>query len=235
MSDSAPCQVSEPFRVRVVARDEVGLFFEWANREGWNPGRFDGPCFHDADPGGMLLGELHGEPVACISCVRYSDDFGFLGQYIVKPEFRGLGFGLRLWTVGMTNLGSRTVGLDGVLDQVKNYEKSGFHFSHHHIRFGGTLAGKSLSGLVRLDAIPFSDVLAFDRECFPPHAKSSCEAGSLSQSPQLSALCARGSLLVLEWRAEQLKGSRSVRCSRMTSKLPKHFCLGWRRKLVGLW
>ena len=167
MSDSAPCQANEPFSIRAVQRDEMRLFFEWANREGWNPGRFDGPCFHDADPQGMLLAEVGGEPVATISGVRYSDDFGFVGQYIAKPEFRGRGFGLRLWTAGMARLANCNVGLDGVLDQVANYEKSGFRFSHHHIRYGGNLTGKSVPGLVRLDAVPVAGVLAYDRGCFP--------------------------------------------------------------------
>src|SRR5262245_8017660 len=144
MSDSTPCQADEPFRVRVISRDEVGLFFDWADREGWNPGRFDGVCFHDADPGAMLVGELHGQPVATISCVRYGETFGFVGQYIVKPEFRGRGLGLRLWTAGLARLGGRNVGLDGVLDQVMNYDKSGFRFSHHHVRYGGTPTGKLL-------------------------------------------------------------------------------------------
>lgn len=167
MNDSAPCQVDEPFRVRAVGRDEMGLFFEWAKGEGWNPGRHDGPCFHDADPHGILLAELHGQPVASISCVRYNDDFGFLGLYIVRPEFRGRGLGLRLWTAGIARIAGCNVGLDGVVAQVANYERSGFHFSHYHIRHAGALVGKSEPGLVRLDAVPFADVLAYDRECFP--------------------------------------------------------------------
>ena len=167
MSDSAPCQADEPFSIRAVRRDEMRLLFEWANGEGWNPGRYDGPCFHDADPAGFLVAELRDEPVACISCVRHSADFGFVGHYIAKPEFRGRGFGLRLWTAGMIRLAGCNVGLDGVLDQVANYEKSGFRFSHHHIRYGGTVAGKSAPGLVRLDAVPVADVLAYDRDCFP--------------------------------------------------------------------
>ena len=167
MNESSPCQADEPFRVRVISRDEVGLFFDWANREGWNPGRHDGLCFHDADPGAMLVGELHGEPVATISCVRYDSSFGFVGQYITKPEFRGRGLGLRLWTAGLARLTGCNVGLDGVLDQVANYEKSGFHFSHHHIRFGGTVAGKPSPELVSLSRIPFAEVLAYDRACFP--------------------------------------------------------------------
>jgi hypothetical protein len=172
MSESSPCQADEPFRVRSAARDEMGLFFEWADREGWNPGRYDGPCFHDADPRGMLVAEVQGEPVATISCVRYSDDFGFVGQYIARPEFRGRGFGLRLWTAGLARLAGCNVGLDGVLDQVKNYEKSGFRLSHTHIRYGGIVGGDPLlegttPNVVRLDAVPFADVLAYDRACFP--------------------------------------------------------------------
>jgi hypothetical protein len=162
-----PCQAEEPFRVRAVARDEMRLFFDWANREGWNPGRYDGPCFHDADPGGMLVAELHDEPVATISCVRYGGDFGFAGQYIARPEFRGKGFGLRLYTAGMARLARRNIGLDGVLDQVGNYERSGFCVSHHHVRYGGAPAGAPGPGLTRLDAVPFDAVLAYDRACFP--------------------------------------------------------------------
>ncbi|AMV24384.1 Acetyltransferase (GNAT) family protein [Gemmata sp. SH-PL17] len=172
MNDSSPCQANEPFRVRSIARDEMRLFFEWANGEGWNPGRFDGPCFHDADPGGMLVAELQGEPVASISCVRYPDNFGFVGHYIVRPEFRGRGLGLRLWTAGLARLAGCNVGLDGVLDQVANYERSGFRTSHHHVRYGGSVGGAPVVippalKQVPLDAVPFADVLAYDRECFP--------------------------------------------------------------------
>jgi hypothetical protein len=102
-----------------------------------------------------------------MSAVAYDDTFGFIGQYIVKPDYRGKGFGLRLWSAGAAHLAGRNVGLDGVMDQVGTYEKSGFRFSHHHIRYGGTLTGKSVPGVVRLDTVPFAEVLAYDRGCFP--------------------------------------------------------------------
>jgi hypothetical protein len=167
MSDSAPCQANEPFRVRNLRRDEVGLCREWADREGWNPGRHDGPCFFDSDPDGFFVGELAGEPVACVSCVRYDNTFGFLGQYIVKPEHRGKGFGVRVWSAGLAHLAGCNVGLDGVLDQVANYEKSGFRTSHQHTRYGGIVNGRGSRGLVTLDTIPFADVVSYDRTCFP--------------------------------------------------------------------
>lgn len=162
-----PCQADEPFRVRAVARAETRLFFDWANREGWNAGLHDAPCFHDADPGGMLVAEVHGEPVAVISCVCYDDAFGFAGQYIARPEFRGRGFGLRLYSAGMARLGGRNVGLDCLLDQVGTYERAGFRPAHSHVRYVGTPTGNPAPGLTRIDAVPFSDVLAYDRQCFP--------------------------------------------------------------------
>ena len=50
-----------------------------------------------------------------MSAVAYGDGFGFIGLYIVKPEFRGKGLGMRLWEAGMAYLGDRNIGLDGVV------------------------------------------------------------------------------------------------------------------------
>jgi hypothetical protein len=155
------------FTVRTMRLDEVDLIRTWANDEGWNPGLHDGPCFFATDPAGFFVGEVGGQPVACISCVGYDDTFGFLGQYIVKPEFRGLGYGVRIWEAGMAHLGTRNVGLDGVLAQRENYERSGFVFAHHHIRYGGTGGGRRPDGIIDLAEVPFEDVLAYDRSCFP--------------------------------------------------------------------
>jgi hypothetical protein len=155
------------FVVRRMTRGEADLIRGWAAAEGWNPGVYDAGCFYAADPEGFFLGELAGETVACLSCVAYDDAFGFLGQYIVRPGFRGRGYGLAVWRAGMAHLGGRNVGLDGVLAQVGNYERSGFAFAHHHIRFQGEGGGPTPAGVVRLSEVPFEDVLAYDRRCFP--------------------------------------------------------------------
>jgi hypothetical protein len=155
------------FIVRVMRPEEVELIRTWATGEGWNPGLHTGPCFFATDPGGFFVGELEGQPISCISCVAYDGSFGFPGQYIVQPEFRGHGYGLQIWRAGMAHLGTRNVGLDGVLAQQSNYERSGFAIAHHHIRYQGEGRGQSPAGVVRLCAVPFEDVLAYDRGCFP--------------------------------------------------------------------
>jgi hypothetical protein len=161
-------QTADPsFTVRVMRPDDVDIIRAWATTEGWNPGLHDGPCFFGADTHGFFVGELRGQPVACISCVAYDDSFGFLGQYIVKPECRGHGYGILTWQTGMAHLGNRNVGLDGVLNQQSNYERSGFRFAHQHVRYQCEGGGRLPTGVVRLDAISFDDVLAYDRRCFP--------------------------------------------------------------------
>ena len=44
---------------------------QWAGDEGWNPGNTDIHAFFATDPGGFLVGRLDGEPVTCISVVKY--------------------------------------------------------------------------------------------------------------------------------------------------------------------
>ncbi len=75
------------YSIRPVSKEEFTIAVEWAAKEGWNPGLNDTECYFKADPSGFLMGFLGEEPIASISVVKYSSDFGFLGFYIVKPEY----------------------------------------------------------------------------------------------------------------------------------------------------
>jgi GNAT superfamily N-acetyltransferase len=148
---------------------EVELFADWAAAEGWNPGLCDAGVFHATDPGGFLLGRLDGEPIASISLVRYGADFAFLGFYIVRPEFRGRGFGLRIWQAAIEGARDRAIGLDGVVAQQANYAKSGFLLARRNVRYEGVAGGPPLgdAGIVPLDEVPFDDLAAYDEAVFP--------------------------------------------------------------------
>ncbi len=155
--------------IRAMSRGDLERALSWAAEEGWNPGVSDAACFHAADPAGFLMGFVGGRPTASISVVRYADGFGFLGLYIVRPEARGQGYGLRLWQAGLGYLEGCTVGLDGVVAQQANYARSGFELLHRNLRFAGIPAGEAPAdeGLraVTPDLIP--QVLAFDGGRFP--------------------------------------------------------------------
>jgi ribosomal protein S18 acetylase RimI-like enzyme len=147
---------------------EIELAIDWAAAEGWNPGLHDAEAFLPTDPQGFLLGLLDGEPIACISAVNYDDSYGFLGFYIVRPEYRSRGYGLAIWDAAMAHHGDRNVGLDGVPAQQANYAKSGFVLAHRNIRYEGVAGPGQVSsqGLVDLNSVAFDRVAAYDRTVF---------------------------------------------------------------------
>lgn len=154
-----------------MARKDLALALDWAAAEGWIPGLADAACFHAADPGGFLLAEIGGEPVGCVSAVRYPGGFSFLGFYIVRPAFRGQGHGLALWKAAMARLGPGVVGLDGVVAQQENYRRSGFALLHRNIRYGAAAphppAVAAGPRILPAAEVPFGAVAAFDRHHFP--------------------------------------------------------------------
>jgi hypothetical protein len=154
--------------IRAMSRHELDVALDWAAAEGWNPGLHDADCFYAADPGGYLAGFIDGAMAASIFAVRYGASFGFIGGYIVKPEYRGKGHGIAVWNAGMARLAGRNVALDGVVAQQPNYAKSGFVLAHRNIRFEGQGTGRAApapgigrvtdhAGLARYDRAFFAD------------------------------------------------------------------------------
>ena len=152
--------------IRTMSEHELALALDWAAAEGWNPGLDDARCFYAADPDGFFLGEIDGRPVGCISAVAYDGFYGFLGFYIVAPDYRGRGFGLQLWRTAMAYLNGRNVGLDGVLAQQANYRKSGFTLAYRNIRYQGKGGGREPDGLIDLSSVPREEIGRYDAMAF---------------------------------------------------------------------
>ncbi len=158
-----------PFVIRTMERSEVDFAVDLAANEGWNPGLHDADCFFRTDPNGFLIGLLDGEPIGCISGISYGGGFGFIGFYIVIPERRGQGYGIRLWNRALAYLKGHTVGLDGVVDQQPNYKKSGFALAYRNIRYEGAAAVSSgdSAWISLIDDALLDAVCDYDRRFFP--------------------------------------------------------------------
>lgn len=154
---------------------DLQLALDWATAEGWNPGLHDAIAFYASDPAGFLIGEVNGEPIACISAVCYDPTFAFIGLYIVKPEWRGQGYGKQIWQAAWQQLAERldlercSIGLDSVVERETAYGKSGFTSAYRHIRFMGETANYRTvpTEVLPLDSIPFEEIARYDAELFP--------------------------------------------------------------------
>jgi GNAT superfamily N-acetyltransferase len=150
-----------------MTKDDVAFVIDLAAEEGWNPGIHDGRCFYATDPNGFFVGELDGELVGSISAVAYNDSFGFIGLYIVKPDFRGKGMGTRLWDVGRAYLTDHSIELDGVVAQQPYYNRHGFRIAYQNLRYEGVGGGIMPEGVVEISEVPYEELLVYDAGIFP--------------------------------------------------------------------
>ena len=159
--------------IRRMTRDELDILVEWAAREGWNPGLNDAEVFWATDPEGFVTAEIDGELIGGGSIVAYEKKYGFIGLFIVRPEYRGRGLGNQLWHELNRRLLARldadaAIGLDGVFNMQDCYARGGFRFVCRDLRFEGL--GMDLpqpKRIIEASALPFESIDAYDQRHFP--------------------------------------------------------------------
>jgi len=145
---------------------------KWAEDEGWNPGPNDAEIYWATDPDGYY-GYFHNDKlIAGGSIVSYNKQFRFMGFFIVKPEYRSLGIGRKLWYQRRDTLLSRlnddaSVGMDGVIAMQPFYKKGGFEIAfrdERHEKIGEEfIIDQNISPIIKDD---FDSILEYDKQGF---------------------------------------------------------------------
>lgn len=97
---------------------------EWVNTKG------EDYFYFMANPKGFWCYELGDQIIGVFTAYPLGPDYGFLGDFLVQPEFRGKGYGKALWKVGVEHLGSRNIGAGAVKEMVPTYESWGYKPYH---------------------------------------------------------------------------------------------------------
>jgi GNAT superfamily N-acetyltransferase len=190
----------DELKIRNMTRSEVDMLIEWAAREGWNPGLHDADAFWATDPGAFIAAEYDSKLIGGGAITAYNGIFGFMGFFIVRPEYRNRGFGNTLWHVRRDRLLARlhpeaTIGLDGVFEMQEYYARGGFVFSHRNMRFRTeipehySVPQEGNGTIVPLSSIPFDQIQQYDRSCFP--ASRTAFLRTWTNLPDSLALCRR--------------------------------------------
>ena len=53
---------------------------------------------------GFFVGELNREPISCMSVVKHTEKFAFLGHFIVDEPYRGRGYGVLTWKAALASI-----------------------------------------------------------------------------------------------------------------------------------
>ena len=135
------------------------------------PGSLDHTSYFAADNTGFFVGDLDGQPISCLSVVKHNDTYAFIGNYWVREDYRGHGYGLRTWKIAMDSVNDEcNVGLNTFEKNEALYKKSGFQraWSNQRFRFVAASAfsriqhmhpqGVSVNPVAEVD---FKDVLEY--------------------------------------------------------------------------
>ncbi len=170
--------MSNKLEVRTMTPSDVGTLVAWAAQEGWNPGLHDAELFWAGDPEAFIAVDLDGGMIGGGATISYGGEFGFMGLFIVRPEYRSQGFGNALWHIRRERLLDRlrpgaSIGMDGVFEMQDYYAKGGFVFSHRNMRFYAEITDRPATSpdddksIMPLADVPSDLLLDYDRTCFP--------------------------------------------------------------------
>ncbi len=150
----------------------VRKLVKWAEDEGWNPGPRDGEVYYNTDPDGFYGYYNKEELIAGGAVVSYTGEFGFMGLFIVKPGYRSMGLGRKLWyqrrdmLIKRLNPGA-AIGMDGVVAMQPFYEKGGFRIAFRDVRYQKT--GEIFPIDKNISPVGYGDleqIIAYDKQCF---------------------------------------------------------------------
>ncbi len=163
--------MNKEFSYQQLNLEQFKTYVEWAAAEGWNPGIHDAEIFWNTDPQGFWGCFKDEEMVGGASMVSYDGLYGFMGFFIVKPEYRNAGLGRMLWSdkkIVLERLQpGAAVGMDGVVAMQPFYQKGGFEIAYKDVRYERTGTTFELSNTIsKISASAIEEIMQLDLECF---------------------------------------------------------------------
>lgn len=161
--------------MRTMTHEDLKLVMGWACEENWNVGKHDVTPYYKADPEGYKLLLLDNEPIGSISIVKHSNDFAFIGLFIIRKEYRNQGHGTYLFNAAITHLKERlsakaNIGLYAVPKEITRYQKFGFKDIFKNNQWSVTAPGKTAaetksSSIAEISSL-FHEVVEYDKGIF---------------------------------------------------------------------
>ena len=156
--------------IKPLLKRDVSTLLAWVCAEGWNPGIYDIGLYQTLNPQGVLGAYLGDQLIGASAVFKHNPWFAFFGLYLVHPDYREQGVGIKMTRHRLNLAGYRNIGLDGVLEKVDTYRKVGFRRAHLNQRFSFSVSNiPEPKGLVDLKTLPLTAILKFEQgnQLFP--------------------------------------------------------------------
>ena len=73
--------------IKPLCESDIDFVTEISRKEGFAPGVGDLGIYQNTDKQGLWVGWLNDIPIGCIAGVRYNQDYGFLGLFLVIEKY----------------------------------------------------------------------------------------------------------------------------------------------------
>lgn len=174
-------------KIRKMTTKDFDFAIGMTAKEGWDSIREDFQELLLFDPEGSFVAEVAGDPIGLVCAISYGP-FGFIGNLIVRPEYRKNGHGTTLMKHSIDYLrgkGTNTIFLDAVPTASSLYKKLGFKEVCRSLRYEGRVEPE-VSGKSRdMEDKDMMHILAIDRKHFGAN-RFLFLGGSLSRDPDLA-------------------------------------------------
>lgn len=128
-----PHRIISRFEIRNLRPTDIAELIRLPQTEGREMGdESEVLSWMHVDPFGIFVAvNVEDEEIAgCCSGIALSDNHGYIGMYIVKNTYRGVGLGRILWQAAIGHLGDRNISLSSAAKMIPFYrEKAGFCIS----------------------------------------------------------------------------------------------------------
>ncbi len=113
--------------IRSLTNNDIPYITKLAIKENFAPGLGDVNIYRNTDKQGLWVGCLNSKVIGCIAGIKYNQNYGFVGLFIVDDRFRGKGFGLQLWKHIINHLKHvNCLGIEAAPDRITDYQTWGF-------------------------------------------------------------------------------------------------------------
>jgi hypothetical protein len=162
----------ESLEFKKLNKLNLNTLLDWASKEGWNPGKNDADIFWANDPDAYYGLFENNELVAGGAITAYNKEFGFMGLFIVNPNYRKLGIGKKLWYLRRDLLIKRlksdaAIGMDGVVTMQPFYKQGGFNFAFKDTRYQLQSAKRNYNeNILSINPDDCNAIIKYDKICF---------------------------------------------------------------------